>query len=352
MRAFLLGLGLLAAAGCFHGLKVRTEDLVHLDAPIVTHSRVVTETPPSQNAGAVEEMPIGGPCHEGAARVGIIDVDGLLLNLDMTGMYSLGENPVDLFRQRLDAAAADPAVCALVVRIHSPGGSVTAADIMWRDLKAFRARTSRPVVACLMDVATGGAYYLAMAADVVIAHPTTVTGGIGVILNLYNLRETMAYFNVLGQSVKSGPLIDMGTSTAALGPEAKQLLQTMADEFHDRFRRVVEAARPGVDPAGGTTFDGRVFTASQALDRRLVDRIGYLDDAVAVARGLAHCPNAGVVLFHRPNDPAHSVYAVSPNVPLNGTFLPLNVPGLDRTRLPAFLYLWQPEATLEKLSGR
>jgi protease-4 len=179
-----------------------------------------------------------------------------------------------------------------------------------------------------------------------------VTGGIGVILNLYNLRETMAYFNVLGQSVKSGPLIDMGTSTAALGPEARQLLQTMAGEFHDRFRRVVEAARPGVDPAGGTTFDGRVFTASQALDRRLIDRIGYLEDAVCAARGLAHCENAGVVLFHRHNDPAHSVYAVSPNVPLNGTFLPLNVPGLDRTRLPAFLYLWQPEATLEKLAGR
>src|SRR5262249_34342896 len=148
-------------------------------------------------------------------------------------------------------------------------------------------------------------------------------GGVGVILNLYNLRDTMSYFNVLGQSIKAGPNIDMGTSASALTPEAKKLLQEMADELHGRFRRGGQAARPGVDAAGGTTFDGRVLLAGQALERRLIDRIGYLDDAVAAARELAHCGQTRVVLFHRANDPAHSPYAVTPNVPLNSTLLPM-----------------------------
>jgi protease-4 len=352
MRIVVAALVALAAAGCMQGLRVRTQDRVRIESPVVTQSHIVNESPPVAACGPVVEMAVGGDDPAAAAKVAIIDVDGLLLNMDMTGLYSLGENPVDAFRQKLDAVAADPAVCAVVVRINSPGGGVTATDILWRDLRAFRERTGRPVVACLMDVGTGGAYYLATACDQIVAHPTTVTGGVGVILNLYNLRDTMGYFNVLPQAIKAGANIDMGTSAAALTPEARQLLQAMADEFHDRFRRVIEAARPNVDPAGGTTYDGRVFTAAQAQRRGLVDRIGYLDDAVAVARALAHCERTRVVLFHRPNDPAHSPYAVSPNVPLQNTLLPLSVPGLDRSRLPSFLYLWQPEATLEKLAGR
>jgi protease-4 len=224
---------------------------------------------------------------------------------------------------------------------------------MWQELLRFRNRTQIPVVACLMDLGTGGGYYLATAADLIVAHPTSVTGGIGVILNLYNLREAMGYFNVLGQQIKSGPNIDMGTSAAPLSPEARKMLQAMADEFHQRFRRVVTRARPQVDAADGTNFDGRVFTASQALERRLIDRIGYLDDALAAARDLAGLADAEVVLYHRPDDPARTPYALTPNIPLqNAGWMPVNIPGLDRSRLPSFLYLWQPEATLEKLGGK
>src|SRR5262249_57779192 len=135
---------------------------------------------------------------------GVVDVDGLLLNFDFTGPYSLGETPVALFHERLEAVAADPAVGAVVVRLNSPGGSVTASDIMRRELQRFRERTHKPVVVCLMDLGAGGGYYLATAADLIVAHPTTVTGGIGVILNLYNLRELMNQYNVVPQSIKAG----------------------------------------------------------------------------------------------------------------------------------------------------
>src|SRR5262249_55548945 len=119
-------------------------------------------------------------------KVAIIDVEGLLLNARSSGLLGSGDNPVSLFRERLEAAADDPRVQAVVLRINSPGGAVTASDIMYEDLLHFRRDTKKPVVACMMDVAASGAYYLAMGCDVVYAHPTTVTGSIGVIMSLYN----------------------------------------------------------------------------------------------------------------------------------------------------------------------
>jgi protease-4 len=345
----------LTLSGCRIPLHVQTCGHVGVSAPGGFQSHVVTETAPVSLGGPIQQMPLsGGGCPAGP-RIAIVDVDGILLNINMTGPYSLGENPLALFREKLDAAAADPAIAALVVRINSPGGGVTPSDIMWRDLRAFKECTGRPVVACLMDVGAGGAYYLACAADRIIAHPTSVTGGIGVILNLYNLRDAMAYFNVLSQAIKSGVLIDMGSPTGPLPPEARKLLQGMADEFHNRFRQVVVQARPRVDGADDTLFDGRVFTAGQAQERGLIDGVGYLDDALAQARALASVEKAAaVVLLHRDNDPARSLYAQTPNQPLGGSSLvmPVSVPGLERSRLPTFLYMWQPEATLERVGSR
>jgi protease-4 len=342
-----------AALGCNHPFTIDTQSRVTLDAPIVTQSRIITDTPPISDGGPVVAMPVGsGAGDQKCGRIALVDVDGLLLNTDFTGPYSLGENPVALFREKLDAIAADPQVRAVVIRINSPGGGVTASDILRHDLLAFRARTGLPVVASLADLGTGGAYYLATGADRILANPTTVTGGIGVIINLFNLHEFMNVYNVLPQEVKSGENIDLGTPIRKMTDEQRAMLQGLADQFHARFQQVVQQARPGLDLAGGTTMDGRVFTAPQALERHLIDGIGYLDDAIHLARELAQAPQACPVLFHRANDPAHSIHAVSPNVPLQANLLGISLPGLDRTRLPSFLYLWQPEATLERLSGK
>jgi protease-4 len=185
-----------------------------------------------------------------------------------------------------------------------------------------------------------------------VAHPTAITGGVGVILNLYNLQDVMAQFNVVGVPIKSGDNIDMGSPIRAQPDEVRAMLQTMANEFHQRFRSAVEQARPEHDPNHPEDFDGRVFTASQAYHRRLIDMIGYLDDAVTTARQAAVRPGARVVLLHRRVDRARSPYAVTPNVPLQGSALPVSVPGFERSRLPTFLYLWQPDPTLERWGGR
>jgi protease IV len=346
-RLALVALLLIGASGCLRPIKLVTEDRLRIEGPISA------EIVPTNNARPVVAMPVeGGADACKSPHVAIIDVDGLLLNTNLVGPYSSGDNPVDVFREKLDVAAADPYAVAVVVRINSPGGSVTASDIMWRDLQRFRENTHRPVVACLMDLGAGGAYYLSTASDLILAHPTTVTGGIGVVLNLYNLEDAMNLLHIVSQAVKAGEKSDLGTVTRALKPEEEALLKEMANEFYDRFRDVVLRQRKQVDATEKTTFDGRVFTASQALKLGLIDRVGYLEDALDVARERAGLPHAGAVLLHRCGDVARTPYAATPNYPIQVNLLPVSLPGLERGKLPTFLYMWQPDPTLERFSGK
>ncbi|HEY7315268.1 MAG TPA: S49 family peptidase [Gemmataceae bacterium] len=339
----LLALLALTVSGCLHPVKA----ILRVDGPIFG------DMAHNNNDRPIVAMPVdnaGGGCK--GPHVAILDVDGLLLNTNLTGPYASGDNPVDVFREKLDAAMADPCCTALVVRINSPGGSVTATDMMWRELQWFRQKTGRPVIACLMDLACGGAYYLATASDLIVAHPTTVTGGVGVVLNLYNFRDAMGAFSLVDQSIKAGPNIDLGSALKPLPPQAEKLLQEMADELHGRFREVVRNRRGAAAPTDDSALDGRVFLASKALERGLVDRIGYLPDAIAAARELAGQPQAATVLLHRTGDVARTPYATTPNIPFHASLLPFSVPGLERSKLPMFLYLWQPDPTLERLHGR
>ncbi len=305
--------------------------------------------PVSVSAGNVKPVVV----QNGPSRVAILDVDGLMLNTPFVGPLSTGENPVGLFREKLEAIACDPCVKAVVLRVNSHGGGVNASILMRRDLERFKERTKLPVIACLMDTATGGAYYLASGADQIVAGPATATGGVGVLLNLFNLRDLMAQFNVIPQTIKSGDMADIGTSARALTEGEKAILQAMSDEFHKQITADVKRSRPGI--ANNNAFDGRIFTGTQAKALGLVDHVGDLDEAIQLAAqagcgGLNARP--GVVMYRRANDPARSIYAVTPNIPLQGAGLLPNLPGLDRSKMPTFLSIWQPELTMEKLGGK
>jgi protease IV len=354
-RLWAAGLLVAALCGCVQPLQVHTQADVDATGHIKVdaNGNVKAELAPTPRLQPVTAMglPHRGQNPQGPV-VAIVDVDGLMLNNDATGLGSFGENPVSVFRERLDSIECDPRVCAVVIRINTPGGSVTATDIMWRDLRAFRRRTNLPVVGCLMDVAAGGGYYLATATNPIVAHPTSITGGIGCVLNVYNLQDLMGQFNILGVPIKAGTNIDVGSPVRALSDEQRKLLQNMADEFHERFKEIVVKSRPDVDSSVGTTFDGRVFTATQARELHLIDEIGYLDNAVAIARAQAGVSCASIVFYHRASDPALSQYSITPNTPLQKGLIPVSVPGLDRSKLPSFLYLWQMEPTAESALGK
>jgi protease IV len=288
-----------------------------------------------------------------ASRIAVIDVDGVLLNQNREGLYDSGENPVAAFREKLEAASEDARVAAVVLRMNSPGGGVTACDILAAELDRFKAATQKPVVACLMDVATSGAYYLALGADRIVAHPTSLTGGIGVVFNHVNLQEAMAQLNVSDDSIKAGPLIDMGSVTKLLDPQTRQLFQEMAEGFRQRFLDRVTRRRSALTDADRRTLaDGRVVAASQAVKLHLVDRLGYIEDAIVEAGHLAGVAEAEVVLYNRAGSPARSLYAIAPSPPRLSEAIPFSYPGLDRTKLPTFLYLWQPDPTLPRTTTR
>ena len=279
-----------------------------------------------------------------SAKLAVIDVDGLLMNR-RGGFLVAGENPVSLFVEKFDKAQADPAVKAVVIRINSPGGGVTASDIMHRRLKAFReARPKVPVIAVIEDVGASGAYYVACGADRIFAHPTSVVGSIGVIVQMVSFAGTMDKLGITAQAVTSGNFKDMGSPLKPLDKEDRAIIQELVDDYYQRFLGVVTAGRPKL-PADRvkTLADGRVYSATRAKELGLVDDLGYMDDAMTAAKAAAGTPRVKVVMYHRPWGYRANVYASGEGASASGLRLPLS--GLSPAALldaarPRFLYLW------------
>jgi len=301
---------------------------------------------PTHVGGPIEEREITPACRLLCRdKIALIDVEGVIVNARTGGLLSSGENPVSLFRERLDAAACDKRVKAVVLRINTPGGAVTATDIMYRDLLDFREETGKPVVACLMDVAASGGYYLAMGCDRVWAHPTTVTGSIGVIMSLYNATGLLKTVGVSSEAIKSGPNKDIGSPTRPMTDEERAIFQKMVTGFHERFVEVVAKGRKHCLPADrvAALADGRIYSGKEAKELGLVDEVGYLEDALNEALDLACLTDAAVVAYdgcgcgHR-----GSIYAggkipseinVKVDVPALG--------GLTGMMKGGFYYLWE-----------
>lgn len=354
--------GLVALSGCHHTIPIvgrlqtdsRVDAGVHGAVTAGIQGTVNVNVPTVNDPGPVGPVVVrAGSQGERSPRVAIIDVDGLLVNQSMTGLYSVGDNPVAAFREKLEAAAADPRVRAVVVRLNSPGGGVAASDVMAEELSRFRRATQKPAVASLLDVATGGAYYLALGCDRVVALPTTVTGAVGAIVNHTNLEDAMAQLNLKVESIKSAEMVDMGSVTSPLSDEARALFESMTRTFGDRFLSRVVRLRPEMSSTDLETIrDGRILDASRALELHLIDGLGYPDDAVLEAERLAGVSGSEVILFQRKGYPVRTIYASVPNVPIQSDMIPFSYPGLDRSKLPTFLYLWQPDPTLSKHGAR
>ncbi len=276
-------------------------------------------------------------------KIALIDVDGALQNGRQTSLLGTpGENPVSLFVEKLDRAARDRNVRAVVIRINSPGGTVTASDLMHAELQNFRKRTGKPVLAAMLDVAASGGYYLACAADRIYAHPTTITGSIGVIMLLPEFTGTMQKLGVAMNVVKSGAMKDTGSMFRTLEPEDRELFEHLVDGMYTRFVNVVVAGRPGLDEAQARELaDGRVFLGPEAKELGLVDEVGDLKDAIAAAKTAAGIDHAvKIVQYARPLAYRPNVYARhdAPAVNIVNVELPDWLTGPS----PQLLYLWAP----------
>ncbi len=297
-------------------------------------------TPPIR---PLEETTVEG---RGDAKILLLDISGVLSDEAVTPVLTLGSPPprVPLLvrvREELKKAQDDSKVRALVVRINSPGGTVTASDIVYRELELFRQRARIPVVAALMDVAASGGYYVALGADTIVAHPTTVTGSIGTIMVNVNAEGLMQKIGVAATTIKSGEHKDMGSPFRSLTDEERKIFQSVIDDLHRQFvAKVVERRRLAAD-AARRLADGRVFTAEQALAHGLIDRLGYMPDVLDLARQAAGVSEAKVIVYRRPRQYRATYYARAegPGGGLEASvaqFVALAAPG------PRFLYLWWP----------
>jgi len=187
----------------------------------------------------------------------------------------------DEFVETLQELEENERVGAVVVRINSPGGAVAPSQEMYAAIRSLVAK--KPVVASLGAVAASGGYYVASAADVVVASPGTLTGSIGVIMSLTNVRGLMDKLGVEATIVTAGKWKDTGSPFRAVTPEERSMLQKMADQVHTQFIDAVAAGRK-LDPERAREVgNGRIYTGEEAQQLGLVDELGGLETAVSIA---------------------------------------------------------------------
>lgn len=233
---------------------------------------------------------------EGSDRIALIRLNGLI----STSIRGRGEGSmVDDLKAQLEQAAEDDGIKAIVLAIDSPGGEVTASDILYNAVK--RAREKKPVVVSMGSLAASGGYYTACGGSWIIANETTFTGSIGVIIQTFRYNDLLNKVGVVPVTFKSGAFKDMLGGTRELTPEEKEYVQKIVMETYGKFVGIVakerhlseEALRNGV-------ADGRIITGKDAFAEKLVDQLGEVEAAYEKARELGKAPGATVITYEEP----------------------------------------------------
>ncbi len=272
---------------------------------------------------------------EGRDKILLLDLAGFISSEDRDPLLGGKKQPGLLARVReeLDRARADHDVKAVVLRVNSPGGSVTASDVLYHELIKFKKDTGAKILAHIMDIGTSGAYYASLAADRITAQPTSVNGSIGVIMFRLDATGLMQKIGVQSIEISSGERKGMGSPFRTLAPEERAIFQGMIDSLDARFVGIVAQERKLPVDAVKKLADGRIYTSTEAKDAGLIDGIGYLDDALGEARKLANLERASVVTYFRPGEYRANIYS-------------LNLINIDMSALAEpgthFLYVWWP----------
>jgi protease IV len=209
----------------------------------------------------------------GGDRVALVEVEGVIIDAERVV-------------RELERQAENPSVRAVVVRIQSPGGVVAPTQEIYAAIGRVREQ-GKPVVASMGSVAASGGYYLAAAADRIVANPGTLTGSIGVIMQLAEVQELLKRVGVHYETIKAGRYKDIGSFGRALTPEERVILQGLLDDMYDQFVDAVARGRHLGRPAVLAVADGRIYSGRRAKELGLVDQLGSLDDAVRLAGELA-----------------------------------------------------------------
>ena len=262
----------------------------------------------------------------GGPRVAIVEVDGII------GVTSDRGGDADTIVRTLGEYRDNPAVAAVILRINSPGGVVGPTQEIFAAVERVRAG-GKPVVASLGAVAASGGYYVAVAANRIFASPGTLTGSIGVIMQLANVEGFFKKVGVEYVVVKAGAYKDIGNFARTMKPEERQVLQALLDDVYGQFVTAVAEHR-GLDKKVVLGFaDGRIYSGQQARALKMVDELGGLEDAIDAAARLAGIPGKPRVIYPRRHFSLRDL--ISSQLGLSATTSLL--PALPSIRTPLYL---------------
>lgn len=259
------------------------------------------------NAGFREVLLQG----EGDDKILLIDIDGPITNTPIL-VPQLGVLPgmTARVRQELEIAFDDPDIRGILLRINSPGGTLTDSDIIYHSLVEFKKSKDVKIVAAMGDIAASGGLYVAMAADEIYAHPTTVTGSIGVMIPHLNYSGLLRKLGVESDPVQSGEHKSMDSPYEPRDPEGRQILQELVDAQHEKFVNVVRQGRPRMSgQLVRKLADGRIISADQAEEAGLIDALGYLDDAYRRISELSGFPRNSLVRYANAWQTGNNIYS-------------------------------------------
>lgn len=279
---------------------------------------------------------------EGTYKILIVDISGTITSEKRRSLIGADKEPDSLvarIKEELKKASADKKIKAVILRINSPGGTVTACDIIYKEIRKFKKKKNIFVAACLMDVAASGGYYIANAADVIMAHPTTITGSIGVIAMKFNFKGLMDKIGIEEESIMSGDKKDIFSYFRAMKDDERKIMQGIIDSLYGRFVEAIDEGRKSLTADQIKPLaDGRVYTAQQALDNKLIDGIGYLDDVIKLAKRTTGLADARIVTYHRHSDYRNNIYSQA-----NINIFSLGEGNFIEQYFPLrFMYLWNP----------
>lgn len=285
---------------------------------------------------------------DSSGKVLVLPVSGIITEEPREGFMTTRPSMVQEVVSQLRLAEKDEAIKAVVLQINSPGGGVTASDILYHEITAFRERTKIKVVAVFMDLAASGGYYVALPADRIVAHPTTVTGSVGAVFYRPKVHGLLDKIGVSVEVAKSGQNKDMASPFRPDTPAETAQLQAIIQDMGDRFLALVKERRHLSEEAARKVGTASVYTASQALALGLVDEVAYLPETLDQTKTLAGLSEeAEVVVFRRSEYPDDTIYNPSAEASAKGPAL-INVqaPWVLPPRA-GFYYLWGAGAGME-----
>jgi protease IV len=278
----------------------------------------------------------------GKDKILLIPVTGLISDMPKKGVLHTSPSLVEQIVLQLNKAEKDKQIKAVLLKINSPGGTITASDLLYHEIMSFKEKTGAKIIISMMDIAASGAYYMSLPADKIMAHPTSVTGSVGVIFLQPRVTGLMDKLG-LGVDVKKfGKNKDMGSPFRESTEEEQKLLQKAVNDFGERFIRLVQKHRKLDQRALTEIASARIFLADDALKLGLVDNIGYLSDAVKESKKLANVSDdARVIVYRRAEFPEDNYYNVAGVASEDVAISAVNIDLLEPFSLKAgFYYLW------------